>query len=231
MDIKEKLNSLRDDNYREFQSKLIPDLKKPIIGVRLPVLRKLAKEEAKKDYKEFLNQCSDDTYEEIMVQGFVIGCASISEDERFLLIERFLPKIDNWAVCDGFCGSLKFTKKCRERMWKLMEECMESGEEYKIRFAMVMMLDYYADEEYCSKAFQYFDRNLHEGYYVKMAAAWAISQYFVKVREKTMAYLKNTAALDEWTYQKSLQKILESYRVSPEDKAVIQEMKSKRKSS
>ena len=105
MDIKEKLNSLRDDNYREFQSKLIPDLKKPIIGVRLPVLRKLAKEEAKKDYKEFLNQCSDDTYEEIMVQGFVIGCASISEDEKFLLIERFLPKIDNWAVCDGFCGS------------------------------------------------------------------------------------------------------------------------------
>ena len=103
---------------------------------------------------------------------------------------------------------------------------MTSDKEYEIRFGVVMALDYFADENHAKEAFGYFDRITNEGYYAKMAVAWAVSIYFVKVPEMTMEYLKHNM-LDDWTYNKTIQKIRESYRVTKEDKEMLLKMKRK----
>lgn len=222
--VREELLKLADENFKNFHSGLIPGNESPVIGVRMPLLKKKAKELARGDWRQYLLQGQEDYYEEIMLKGLVIGTAAMDVDERFSHIRWFIPKIRNWAVCDCFCGSLKFTRKYKKEVWDFLKPYLESGEEYKIRFGVVMLLDYFADEEYAEQAFRYFDRITHEAYYVRMAVAWAVSFFFIKVPDQTMAYLRKNS-LDDWTYNKALQKITESFRVDQETKMVIRGMK------
>ena len=225
MDLRSKLFELSDEKYKNFHSGLCPNTDN-IIGVRMPKLREISKEIAKKDWRQFLENTKEDYYEETLVKGLVISYAKYDANERLKYIESFVPKIDNWAICDSFCNSLKFTKKNMNLVWNFLKPYLDSNREFEIRFAVVMILSYYITEDYIDDVLEILNKINHEGYYVKMAVAWAISVCFVKFEDKTMKFLKNNN-LDDFTYNKSLQKICESLRVDRNTKNVIRSMKRK----
>lgn len=223
--IQEQLISLSEADYQAFTSKLLPGTEN-ILGVRLPLLRKIAKQIVKDDWREYLAEASDESYEAIMLQGMVIGYANAPIAEILQYIERFIPKIDNWSVCDSFCCGLKITKKHPAEMWDFLQGYLTDSREFYIRFGVVMLLNYYIDEKYIDEALRNMDRIKNDAYYVKMGIAWAISMYYVKLPDKTMIYLKNNN-LDDFTYNKTLQKIIESLKVDKETKNLIRSMKRK----
>lgn len=224
----EELKARADEKYRAFNQKLVPNNSKPMLGIQLPKLRALAKEIAKGDWRGYLRAAQKDNnyYEEVMLQGIVIGAIKADISEVLALIASFVPKIDNWAVCDSFCAGLKSTAKNKEEVFAFLQDYLHSDQEFFLRFAVVLLMDFYIDEEYIDRLLPIFFGIHHEGYYVKMAVAWAISVCFVKFEQKTMPYLKANQ-LDDFTYNKALQKILESYRVSDETKTLIRSMKRK----
>lgn len=224
--IKEKLLELADSKYKEFHSGLCPGTDN-IIGVRVPVLRNYAKELGKEyEISELLKQIDNEYYEEIMLQGMLIGLAKQDFETMQKQIEEFVPKIDNWAVCDVFCAGLKATKKKKEEMWHFIQKYLLSDQEFEIRFGVVMILDYYIEEDYLEKDFKIFDAITSQAYYVQMAVAWAISIALIKFYDKTIKYLEN-AKLDNFTYHKALQKAIESYRITDDRKEKLRQMKKR----
>lgn len=197
-----------------------------ILGVRIPVLRDYAKK-LNKEYtlEQILSEVENEYYEETMLKGMVIGLNKKENIDKILKYsENFIPKIDNWAVCDVFCGGLKITNKNKEKMWLFIQKYLKSDKDFEIRFGLVMILSYYVEEQYIQENFKIFDRIKNEEYYVKMAKAWAISVHLVKFYEETIKYLKN-AKIDTWTYNKSIQKAIESYRITDSQKQELRKMK------
>ena len=225
MNIEKSLYSLQDKKYQEFQKGLCPGVVN-IIGVRIPELRKLAKELLKKyTLKELLENINDNYYEELMLQGMVIGGAKEDINTILKYVKEFVPKIDNWAVCDTFCTSLKITKKYKEEMWEFIQKYLKSDKEFELRFAIVMILGYFIDEKYLEKDFKIFNNIKSDKYYVKMALAWAISICVIKYYDKSIKYLEKEAILDDFTYNKAIQKARESYRLSKEQKDFLNTLK------
>ena len=149
-----------------------------------------------------------------------------NEDINTILkyVEKYVPKIYNWAICDTFCAGLKITKKYKKEMWEFIQKYLKSDKEFEIRFAIVMILDYYIDEQYLQKDFEIFEQIKNECYYVKMAIAWAISICLINYYDETIKYLKQ-CKLDNWTYNKSIQKAIESYRISDDKKEFLRKLK------
>lgn len=223
-EIRQELIKLADDKYRSFHSNLCPGVEN-ILGVRLPLLRKIAKSLSKEeDYYNYLNNGDTKYYEEIMIEGLIIGYLKTDNENRFNYIKNFIPKIDNWAICDSFCNNLKFTKKNINEVWNFILPYTSSENEFDIRFAIVMMLNFYIIEDYIDDVLNTLNKINHDGYYVKMAVAWAVSYAYIDFPQKTLASLKNNN-LDNFTYNKSLQKIIESTRVSKEDKDLMRSLK------
>ena len=221
-----RLNSLAESEYKEFNKKIIPT-KKEVLGVRLPALRSLAKEICRGNWSDFLQNANDEIYEEQMLQGLVIAYAKMETNQRMSYIERFVPKIENWAVCDSFCGTMKFIGKSQAEYFAFLQKYLHSKEEYELRFAVVVLMNYFINDSYIDKVLQIYDNICSEQYYVQMAVAWGVSVCFVKYSEKTMTFLQNNH-LDDFTYNKSLQKIIESLRVDKDTKKIIRSMKRKR---
>lgn len=216
----------QDLKYKKFHSGLCPNTDN-IIGVRVPVLRKIAKEIIKEETNiKYLEKYDMQYYEEKILYGVLIGKSRISLEDCFKYLKKFIPEIDNWAVCDITCAELKVTKKNLEKVWEFLENYINSDKEFETRFALVMYLDYYLNEIYIDKVLNKLDKLKNNDYYTKMAIAWLISVAYVKQKEKTMKFLKSNH-LDKWTYNKSLQKIVESNRVSEEEKDLIKNMKIK----
>lgn len=226
MNIKKDLINLADSKYKKFHSNLCPGTNN-ILGVRVPVLRNYAKEISKdNNLEELLKMIDDEYYEEIMLQGMLIGLEkNISFEKLEQYIKAFVPQIDNWAVCDVFCAGLKITKKYKKEMNILIKEYLKSNKEFEIRFAIVMILDYYIEDTYLEEDFEIFNKVKSDQYYVKMAVAWAISICLIKYYNKTYEYLKNNKSLDMWTYNKAIQKAIESYRITNEQKEKLRKMK------
>ena len=223
-EIKKELFKLKDEKYKEFHSGLCPGINN-IIGVRIPILRNYAKQLIKKyEIEELLNEIDNQYYEEIMLQGMIIGLSKKDYSYIEKYIKKFIPKIDNWAICDVFCAGLKITKNNKEQMWKLIQNYLKSDKEFEIRFAIVMILDYYIDEKYLKEDFKIFDSINCNKYYVQMAVAWAISICLVKYYNETIKYLKKSK-LDDFTYNKAIQKAIESYRIDNEQKKILRNMK------
>ena len=222
--IKEKLFELSDEKYKKFHSGLCPGTNN-IIGVRVPVLRNYAKELISQyDIKDILEQIDNQYYEEILLQGMIIGLIKEDFDAMKTRIEEFVPKIENWAICDTFCAGLKITKKYKKEMWDFIQKYFKSNKEFELRFAIVMILDYYIEEEYLQKDFEIFSSITSKEYYVQMAVAWAISICLIKFYDKTLEYLKTTN-LDDFTYNKALQKAIESYRINKTQKEHLKSLK------
>ncbi len=225
-EIEEYFRANADGKYREFHSKLVPDVD-DILGVRLPAIKALAKKIAKENLDEYLGENYLDMYEKRMLRAMVIGSIKKpSLEELKGHIETFVPDIDNWAVCDCFCSALKSASMYRNDLLPLLLRYTTSDHVYEIRFGVVMLMNYYIDDEHIDLILKTYDGIKNEEYYVKMGIAWALSLCFVKQREKTLEYLKNSN-LGKWTYNKAIQKINESFRVSKEDKEMLKKMKRK----
>lgn len=226
--IQDELFKLKDEKYKDFSLKLLPGLpEESFLGVRIPLLRKLAKEVASEPYwEEYLKEEDDLFFEEKMLQAILIGLIKVSPREKLELIEDFLPKIDNWSVCDSFCNSLKFAReeKNQEMVWKYIEPLFYHKEEYQVRFASVMALNYFLKPEYLEGVLRLYDSVNHEGYYAKLAVSWGISAAFVKDPVKTMEFLKNNS-LDDFTYNKAVQKLRDSFRLTLEEKELLKKLK------
>ena len=223
--VRERIFALVDEEYRQFHSKLVPGTDN-ILGVRLPRLRELAKEIAKGNWRDYLLTAPSDYNEEILLQGLVIGYAKTDIEEILCYAAAFIPKISNWGVCDSFCNSLKITKKHRAQVWEFLQPYLLSQKEFELRFGIVMLLSFYIEDQYIDQVLLHLDSAKHDGYYVKMAVAWAISLCFIRYPKKTMVYLKENT-LDDFTYNKALQKITESFRVDKETKNLVRSLKRK----
>ncbi len=224
--IKQELQNLVDDEYAKFNKKLCPDTKKEMLGIRVPLLRKLAQNIVKEyDWKAFLNQADDNCFEEVLLQGLVIGYAKMEIDEKLDYIQWFVPKIDSWAISDTFCPTLKIKPRDLPKVWDFILPYFESSKEFDVRFAVIMMLDYYLTDEYVDNVLEKLDQVSHEGYYVKMAVAWCLAEIGIKFNEKAMNYLKSDNHLDTFTFNKALQKMRESYRIDSKQKEILKQMK------
>lgn len=225
MDIKTKILEAAEKDYKKFSASLIPNIDN-VLGVRIPALRQLAKEIYKDSGTDYLNYDNTEYMEEVMLQGMIIGLLKDKPENILKEVEKFIPKIDNWAVCDIFCGGLKFTNKNKELVWEFIQKYLNSEKEYDKRFGLVMILGYFTDDEYIDKVLNILDNFSHEGYYARMGAAWALSICYVKQPEKTFEYLKKSK-LDKWTFNKGIQKTCESLRVDKNTKEILKSLKRK----
>lgn len=219
-EIQKELLSLADEPYRQFQNRLIPGADN-ILGVRLPALRSMARRLLKEKGPSCLEHLTDETYEELQLQGLIVGAIREEVGEKIKRIRKFVDKIDNWAVCDAFCTSLKFTRKNQALVLDFLKPYVFSAREFEARFAAVMLLSWYVDEEHILETLQLLDRIKQPDYYASMAVAWAVSVCYVKFPEITMEYLTEWNTLGEDTYRRALQKILESRRAEEEQKQQI----------
>ena len=225
--IKQVLEQHIDDKFRTFTSTLIPG-SRPILGVRVPMLRKIAKEIAKGDWQMYLKEATEDTYEEVAIKGFVIGYVKEDLAELIPYIIEHIEKINDWSLCDGFCSNLKIVEKHKEEFLQFILPYGKIDDEYKQRLVAVILMDYYLTDEYIDMSLEVLDSLNNEKYYCKMAIAWAIATAWAKQREKTYSYMQaGNNTLDDWTYNKAIQKMVESYRVSDVDKAMLRGMKRK----
>ena len=223
--MKQILDEHIDEKFKDFTSALIPGAR-PIMGVRVPVLRKIAKEISRGDWRTYLRDAAEDTYEEVAIKGFVIGYVKEELDVLLPYIAEHIEKIDDWSLCDGFCSNLKIVGKYKEEFLEFLLPYGKLDDEFKQRVVAVMLMDYYLTEEYIDKSLEVLDSLKNEKYYCKMAVAWAIATAWAKQREKTFHYMQaGNNTLGDWTYNKAIQKMLESYRVSDADKVMLRAMK------
>lgn len=210
MTIREQLLELAEPRYRTFISALMPGVEH-VIGIRFPILRRMAREIVCGDWRTWLAKAEGFFFEERMLQGMVVSSAPCEPAEKLQYTARFIPKIDNWAVCDNFCWRLKSGE--REVMWRFIQPYFNAAEEFGVRFATVTALGNFVDETHLEALLKLLGCVRHEGYYARMGVAWAVSVCYAKFPERTHAWLADNCPLCDWTFNKSLQKIAESYRV------------------
>ncbi len=223
MDIRKKLEKESDEKFQLFTSALIPNIDN-VLGVRTPILRKIAKELYKSGEFPILFEKPAKYMEENMLKGMIIGLFKKSAKEVLYYVRDFVPAIDNWAVCDCFCSGLKMTKDNLSLAWDFIQPYFQSGKEFEIRFAYVMLLNYYLKDEYIDKVLMLVDEFKDNRYYAQMAVAWLVSICYIKYPQKTENYLKKSK-LDTWTYNKSIQKICESLKIDKQTKERLKLMK------
>jgi len=219
-----------DAEYRQFAAKLLPGIQ-GIQGVRLPRLRCLAKQLSQVGAEEYLQAMAGEDqplFEETMLEGLVIGYAKLNFAVRLGYVADFVPKIGNWSICDSFCSSLKFNAANEAQLWRFLQPYFVSKREFSARFAVVMALDFFVREDYLERVLLALASVRQEGYYAKMAVAWAVSVCFAKFPDRLLAYLQDNP-LDDFTYHKALQKINESQRVTRADKAIIRGLRRSKK--
>lgn len=223
--ITDGLFALKDENYRRFHAKLIPDIPiDNIIGVRTPVLRKYAKEVAKlPEANIFLESLPHSYYEENNLHGALLSLLYPKDIIAFMeQLERFLPYVDNWATCDML--SPKIFKKHLPYVYERVQKWLQSDAVYTIRFGIVTLLGFYLDNAFEPEMLQLVANVRSEEYHVNMAVAWYFSMALVKQYDATLPYIQNRV-LEPWTHNKSIQKAIESRRIPQETKAYLRGLK------
>lgn len=224
-ELQQTLFSMQDLSYRDFHSKLMPTIdKETIIGIRTPQLRKFAKEFAKSDKcEEFLNTLPHQYYEENNLHGFIIEMGKEYEMtvER---IEKFLPYVDNWATCDMIRP--KVFKKHLPELFVKIQEWLASDHVYTIRYGIGMLLSFYLDDAFQQEHLEMVAKIRSEEYYVNMMIAWYFATALAKQYEAALPYITEKR-LDTWTHNKAIQKAIESYRITAEQKSYLRTWKVK----
>lgn len=226
------LEAWSESHLAQFSSSLIPGLKRPMLGVRIPKLRQLAKELAAADWASLLDDggLRDDTFEEVLLRGMVIGYARMPWPEKWARIAAFVPRIDNWAVCDCSCSTYTEAKKHRKELWPALQAYAGSRAEFGQRFAAVMMMSHLLCDEYADDVLASLAAIRPAGYYAAMGIGWALSAAFVKYPEKTLPVLKSpSVSLQSRTL--ACRKILESRRTPEHWRFPIQALKNSLKNT
>ncbi|MBQ8135733.1 MAG: DNA alkylation repair protein [Clostridia bacterium] len=221
-ELRQRLMEQSENQFGEFNASLIPG-KNNILGVRIPKLRAYAKELAKTLGTVAL-EGEDIYFEETMLRGMIIGYLKMEAEERLKLIAEFVPLIDNWAICDSFCSTLKFANKNREMVWEFIQPYINSAKEFEQRFGAVMLLDYFINEEYIDRTLEKLAVINTEAYYSSMAVAWTAAECYIKFPEKTLPYITEKR-FDKDTHNRMIQKICDSYRVESDKKQELKKLK------
>lgn len=222
-EIQKMLWEYQDVAYRDFHSRLMPNIKKEtVIGIRVPVLRKLAKQlNQEKDIEVFLEALPHTYYEENNLHAFLI--AEMSDYENCLqALDKFLPYIDNWATCDML--SPKVFQKHLPELEKKIPEWLSADETYTKRFGISMLMKWFLDENFSEKYLDWVIDTVSEEYYVNMMRAWYFATALAKQYPSALARIEK-GALDVWTHNKAIQKAVESKRITKEQKAVLKKFK------
>ena len=226
-EIKVRLFQLQDLSYKKFQAPLIPSVdQESIIGVRTPLLRKLAKElSGKRDINDFLHHLPHQYFEENQLHAFIV--ASIKDFETCLNeLEHFLPYVDNWATTDQM-SPLVF-KKNKDKLISPIKTWIASKRTYSIRFGIGMLMKHFLDEDFNPHYLQLVANIKSDEYYVNMMRAWYFATALAKQNESTLPYL-NDNQLDEWTHNQTIQKAIESRRITKEQKVYLRTLKITRR--
>ena len=227
MTIQQQIFALQDKPYGEFQSRLLPTIaKERIIGVRIPVMRKLAKQLTKEEpeaVQAFLEELPHTYYDEDILHAILIS--EIKDYDRCIKeTERFLPYIDNWATCDLL--AVRTVKKHLDLFVKEIYRWMESEHTYTIRFGMNMLMRYYLEDEFKLEYPEKVAAVRSEEYYVNVMRAWYFATALAKQYEKILPFLEEQR-MDVWTHNKTIQKAIESYRITPEQKEYLRTLRIK----
>lgn len=228
MDVSTLLKERSSEKLKDFSAKLLPGVEESrILGVKVPELRKVAKElVASGEYKEFLTE-KHFYVEEVILHGLMLGCAKLTIDELMRELEKFLPQADNWMVTDCTASGLKAVKKNRDAFYLKCLEWLESEREYTVRFATVMLLSYFLDENFREDIPAKLARYDTDSYYINMAIAWYFSVALVKHYDEVIGLFRTRAIVNPWVHNKSIRKAVESYRISDERKAYLKSLKMK----
>lgn len=219
------LISIKDEKYKEFHSSLCLNCQYEILGIKLPILRKIAKDISKTNIEEFLDVSKDNYYEEVMIQGLVIS--NIKDETLFnKYFKQHIKKIDNWALCDTFCNSIKIVEKYEDKYFKEAINLSLSKEEFISRVGLIMILSHFIKEENLSIIFDILNKIETDKYYINMAEAWLVCELYTKYPNQTLRFIKNNN-LNKFTHNKSISKIHDSYRVKKEDKEFLNTLKKK----
>ena len=222
-DVQKRLFEMQDAEYRDFHAKLVPTMEKTkFIGIRTPMLRKFAKKFGKTEESEiFLQVLPHQYYEENNLHGLLIE--QIRDYDKCLEeLERFLPFIDNWATCDLL--ALHMMKKHRDVFIREVFRWIESDQPYTIRFGIGMLMRHYLDEEFKPEYPEKVAAIRSEEYYVNMMRAWYFATSLAKQYEKVLPFLEERR-MDVWTHNKTIQKAIESCRITPEQKAYLRTLR------
>ena len=225
-DVQKRLFEMRDTGYRDFHARLIPTVKKEkIIGIRTPMIWKFAKEFGKTEESElFLKVLPHQYYEENNLHGLLIE--QIRDYDKCLEeLERFLPFIDNWATCDLL--ALHMMKKHRDIFIREVFRWIESDQPYTIRFGISMLMRHYLDEEFKTEYPEKVAAIRSEEYYVNMMRAWYFATALAKQYENVLPFLEKRQ-MDVWTHNKTIQKAIESYRITSEQKEYLRTLRIKK---
>lgn len=222
--LRSRLEALADPDYREFSARLLP-AGTPLLGVRLPALRKMARDLAKDGWRAYLEEAGSDTFEETLLQGMVIGCADVPTSERQALTAAFVPQIDNWSVCDSFCAGLKAVRQDPDSWWTFLRPYVKGADEYAVRFGVVMLLFYYIDEAHLPAVLSLLARVDCRGPAACSAVSWAAAECCIRFPEPTEAFFA-AGRLAPLPLRGALQKLVESNRVKEADKARYRALRS-----
>ena len=222
-EIQDLLFAKQDINYRDFQAPLFPNIdKEKMIGVRTPELKKLAKELNGSDLaKRFIETLPHDYFDENQLHAFLI---SLSKDYQTCLkeVDRFLPYVDNWGTCDQL--SPKVFAKHKDELIVSIKRWIKSKHTYTVRFAIGMLLALYLDDYFKEEYMELVSTVKSEEYYINMMIAWYFATALAKQYETAIKYIEDKK-LSPWVHNKTIQKAVESYRISDEQKAYLRSLK------
>ena len=217
------LISLQDIKYKEFHSSLVLNSKYEMIGIRVPIMREIAKNIAKSNIEEFLNYAQNRYYEEVMIQGLAI---SHIKDEKifYKYFKDYIKKIDNWALCDSFCSSIKIIRKYEEKYFKEAIKMALNKSEFISRVGIVIILQHFINEKNLNDIYDTLNKIQSEKFYINMAEAWLICEMYIKFPNETREFLKKNN-INKFTQNKAISKIHDSYRVNKEEKELLNKYK------
>ena len=222
-DLKSVLFSMADEKYRDFQSKLMPTVpKEKIIGIRTPLLRKFAKDFSKNpEAKVFIGNLPHEYYEENNLHAFLLeymkdfdGCAEE--------VTKFLPFVDNWATCDSM--SPKIFGENKEKLCGYIEKWLSAEDTYSVRFGIKMLMEHFLGEDFSSEYPERVAKIKSEEYYIRMMQAWYFATALAKQYDAVLPFIENKK-LEKWTHNKAIQKAIESYRITEEQKKYLRTLK------
>ena len=213
------LISIQDKKYKEFHSSLVLNSKYEMIGIRVPIMRDIAKEIAKGDIGSFLEYAQNRYYEEVMIQGLVIS--HIKDEKLFYkYFNEYINKIDNWALCDSFCSSIIIVRKYEEKYFKETLKMSVSSDEFVSRVGLVVILDHFLKKNNLGAIFDTLNNIQSDKFYINMAEAWLLCEMYIKFPNETREFLKENS-LNKFTQNKAISKIHDSYRISKEEKELL----------
>lgn len=216
----EYLISIKDSKYKEFHSSLVLNSKYEMIGIRVPIMKDIAKKIAKTtNIEEFLEIAQDKFYEEVMIQGLVI---SRIKDEKvfYKYFKKHINKIDNWALCDTFCSAIKIVEKYEDKYFKEAVDMSLSDKEFISRVGLIIILSHFVSDKNLDTIFEVLNKIKSDLFYINMAEAWLVCELYIKNPKETMKFIKKNQ-LNKFTQNKAISKIHDSYRVSKEEKEIL----------